>query len=150
MKAFTLSSLALAILLSGCQPAPSDTAGSNAAQPAASAAPRQVTAQPWWQDAVFYQIWPRSFYDTDGDGHGDFNGMAAKLPYLQDLGVTALWLTPMFEAPSYHGYDFTAFYQVESDYGSMAEFEAFVQAAEAKGMKVILDLVINHISSEHE
>nr|MDC2855302.1 alpha-amylase family glycosyl hydrolase [Ningiella sp. W23] len=76
--------------------------------------------------------------------------MTQKLPYLQELGVNALWLTPMFEAPSYHGYDFTEFYQVENDYGSMAEFEAFIKAADDKGMKVILDLVINHISSNHE
>ncbi|MBZ9613512.1 alpha-amylase family glycosyl hydrolase [Rheinheimera maricola] len=147
MKAFTLSALALSLLLAACQPQTSTTAAETP-QPAAQASSAQ--ASPWWQDAVFYQIWPRSFYDTDGDGHGDFNGMTAKLPYLQDLGVTALWLTPMFEAPSYHGYDFTEFYQVESDYGTMAEFEAFIQAADAKGMKVILDLVINHISSEHD
>ena len=147
MKAFTVSALALSLLLAGCQPnssAPAPETG-QAATPAST-----QTASPWWQDAVFYQIWPRSFYDTNGDGHGDFNGMTAKLPYLQDLGVTALWLTPMFEAPSYHGYDFTEFYQVESDYGTMAEFEAFIRAADAKGMKVILDLVINHISSEHD
>src|SRR5690606_38944170 len=128
MKAFTLSALALSLLLAGCQPdssAPAPETG-QAATPAST-----QTASPWWQDSVFYQIWPRSFYDTNGDGHGDFNGMTAKLPYLQDLGVTALWLTPMFEAPSYHGYDFTEFYQVESDYGTMAEFEAFIQAADA-------------------
>lgn len=149
MKAFTLSSLALALLLSGCQPAPSTT--STVLPPAAPVAAEQQNdvSAAWWDNAIFYQIWPRSFYDTDGDGHGDFNGMTAKLPYLQELGVNALWLTPMFEAPSYHGYDFTEFYQVESDYGSMAEFEAFIQAADAKGIKVILDLVINHISSEH-
>lgn len=147
MKAFTLSALALSLLLAGCQP-PTSTSVPEV-NPKASQASTQA-ANPWWQDAVFYQIWPRSFYDTNGDGHGDFNGMTAKLPYLQDLGVTALWLTPMFEAPSYHGYDFTEFYQVESDYGTMAEFEAFIQAADAKGMKVILDLVINHISSEHD
>ncbi|WP_290610087.1 alpha-amylase family glycosyl hydrolase [Arsukibacterium sp. UBA3155] len=148
MKAFTLSSLALALLLSGCQPAPSEH--SNVPQPAAPSQASETQQNAWWDDAIFYQIWPRSFYDTNGDGHGDFNGMTAKLPYLQELGINALWLTPMFEAPSYHGYDFTQFYQVESDYGSMAEFEAFVQAADANGMKVILDLVINHISSEHE
>ena len=152
MKAFTLSALALSLLLAACQPQtnqpPSDTTAS-AANPA-TAQISAPAASPWWQDAVFYQIWPRSFYDTNGDGHGDFNGMTAKLPYLQDLGVNALWLTPMFEAPSYHGYDFTEFYQVESDYGTMAEFEAFIKAADAKGMKVILDLVINHISSEHD
>ncbi|MBM32947.1 MULTISPECIES: alpha-amylase family glycosyl hydrolase [unclassified Arsukibacterium] len=148
MKAFTLSTLALAILLSGCQPKQPDS--SSAPQRVAATAQQQVASTPWWHDAVFYQIWPRSFNDTDADGHGDFNGMTAKLAYLQELGINALWLTPMFEAPSYHGYDFTEFYQVESDYGSMAEFEAFIQAADARGMKVILDLVINHISSEHE
>jgi glycosidase len=156
MNAFTLSTLVLAILLSGCQPtAPDNSISKNSNSAAASITPaeaQQPDAQTaaWWHDAVFYQIWPRSFYDTNGDGHGDFNGMTAKLPYLADLGVNALWLTPMFEAPSYHGYDFTEFYQVETDYGTMAEFEAFIQAADAKGMKVILDLVINHISSEHE
>ena len=148
MKAFTLSTLALAILLSGCQPKQPDS--SSAPQRVAATAQQQVASTPWWHDAVFYQIWPRSFNDTDADGHGDFNGMTAKLAYLQELGINALWLTPMFEAPSYHGYDFTEFCQVESDYGSMAEFEAFIQAADARGMKVILDLVINHISSEHE
>lgn len=142
----SLTALTLALALSGCKPAPQQTE-TVAAPLAASAA---AESSPWWQDAVFYQIWPRSFYDTSGDGHGDFNGMTAKLPYLQELGINAIWLTPMFEAPSYHGYDFTEFYQVERDYGSMAEFETFIQAADAKGIKVILDLVINHISREHE
>ncbi|MFU2508509.1 alpha-amylase family glycosyl hydrolase [Pseudoalteromonas sp. ASV78] len=148
MKTFTLSALALALMLTGCQSAPTtNTQNTNTAATAQISAEQHAT--PWWQSAIFYQIWPRSFYDSDGDGHGDFNGMTKKLPYLQELGVNALWLTPMFEAPSYHGYDFTEFYQVESDYGSMAEFEAFIKAADDKGMKVILDLVINHISSEH-
>lgn len=104
----------------------------------------------WWTDAVFYEIWPRSFYDADGDGSGDFAGMTAKLDYLKDLGVNGIWLTPMFEAPSYHGYDFQDFYNVESDYGTMEEFEAFIAASHEKGIKVILDLVINHISDGHE
>ncbi|WP_445768620.1 alpha-amylase family glycosyl hydrolase [Rheinheimera sp.] len=150
MKAFTLSALALSLLLAGCQPETSQPQTTAVAAEQTATETTNVVASPWWQEAVFYQIWPRSFYDTNADGHGDFNGMTAKLPYLHDLGVTALWLTPMFEAPSYHGYDFTEFYQVESDYGSMAEFEAFIKAADAKGMKVILDLVINHISSEHD
>jgi len=142
----SLTALTLALALSACKPAPQQT--ETVAAPLAASATAE--SGPWWQDAVFYQIWPRSFYDTTGDGHGDFNGMTAKLPYLQELGINAIWLTPMFEAPSYHGYDFTEFYQVERDYGSMAEFEAFIQAADAKGIKVILDLVINHISREHE
>lgn len=148
MKTFSLSAIALSLLLAACQPQTSQPQ-TTASAPAATQIANEAASR-WWQDAVFYQIWPRSFYDTNGDGHGDFNGMTAKLPYLADLGVNALWLTPMFEAPSYHGYDFTGFYQVESDYGTMAEFEAFIQAADAKGMKVILDLVINHISSEHD
>jgi len=148
MKTFTLSALALAIMLTGCQSAPSLSNNTNNTE--ISQLNTEQQASPWWESAIFYQIWPRSFYDSDADGHGDFNGMTQKLPYLQELGVNALWLTPMFEAPSYHGYDFTEFYQVENDYGSMAEFEAFIKAADDKGMKVILDLVINHISSNHE
>ena len=148
MKTFTLSALALAIMLTGCQSAPSLNNNTNNTE--TSSLNTEQQANPWWESAIFYQIWPRSFYDSDADGHGDFNGMTQKLPYLQELGVNALWLTPMFEAPSYHGYDFTEFYQVENDYGSMAEFEAFIKAADDKGMKVILDLVINHISSNHE
>ncbi|OLF80314.1 alpha-amlyase [Pseudoalteromonas haloplanktis] len=148
MKTFTLSALALAIMLTGCQSAPSLNNITNNTE--TSPLNTEQQANPWWENAIFYQIWPRSFYDSDADGHGDFNGMTQKLPYLQELGVNALWLTPMFEAPSYHGYDFTEFYQVENDYGSMAEFEAFIKAADDKGMKVILDLVINHISSNHE
>ncbi|WP_257326178.1 alpha-amylase family glycosyl hydrolase [Pseudoalteromonas rhizosphaerae] len=148
MKTFTLSALALVLMLTGCQSAPSLNTNTNNTEISQLNTEQHVT--PWWQNAVFYQIWPRSFYDSDADGHGDFNGMTQKLPYLQELGVNALWLTPMFEAPSYHGYDFTEFYQVENDYGSMAEFEAFIKAADDKGMKVILDLVINHISSNHE
>lgn len=141
--------LALALLLNACSPAPKQVTAT--AEPVTTESAELTTAaQPWWEDAVFYQIWPRSFYDTTSDGHGDFNGMTAKLPYLTELGIDAIWLTPMFEAPSYHGYDFTEFYQVESDYGSMADFEHFVQQADAKGIKVILDLVINHISREHE
>ncbi|MCW8092905.1 alpha-amylase family glycosyl hydrolase [Alteromonas sp. ASW11-130] len=104
----------------------------------------------WWDNAIFYEIWPRSFYDADGDGSGDFDGMTSKLPYLQELGVNGIWLTPVFEAPSYHGYDFQDFYSVESDYGTMEDFEEFVSAAHEHGIKVILDLVINHISDGHE
>jgi alpha-amylase len=103
----------------------------------------------WWHDSIFYEIWPRSFKDSDGDGHGDFRGMTEKLDYLADLGIDGIWLTPIFEAPSYHGYDFVDFFAVEEDYGTMEDFEEFLAAAQARGMKVILDLVINHISDKH-
>jgi glycosidase len=104
----------------------------------------------WWDHATVYEIWPRSFKDSDGDGNGDFNGMTSKLDYLQDFGVDAVWLTPVFEAPSYHGYDFQDFYSVERDYGTMADFERFVAEAHKRDIKVILDLVLNHISDKHE
>ena len=109
-----------------------------------------VQSTAWWEEAVFYQIWPRSFKDTDGDGIGDFKGITSQLDYLADLGITAIWLTPMFEAPSYHGYDFQEFYQVESDYGTMADFEELLDEAEQRGIKVIADLVLNHISKDNE
>lgn len=125
------------------------TAAVNSAKPVAAAALQPLPAN-WWQDAVVYQIWPRSFVDSDADGHGDFAGIQSRLPYLAELGVDAIWLTPIFEAPSYHGYDFTEFYQVESDYGTMAQFEQLIQAASSKNIKVILDLVINHISDQHD
>lgn len=111
----------------------------------------------WWNDAVFYEIFVRSFYDSDGDGIGDFQGLIEKLDYLNDgnpdthsdLGVTGIWLMPMMESPSYHGYDVTDYYATEPDYGSMEDFEAFLDAAHQRGIKVIIDLVLNHSSSQH-
>lgn len=104
----------------------------------------------WWHSTIFYEIWPRSFHDADGDGSGDFKGMTNKLDYLKELGVNGIWLTPVFEAPSYHGYDFQDFYNVEADYGTMADFENFIVQAHKRNIKVILDLVLNHISDKHQ
>lgn len=108
-----------------------------------------ATTPRWWHNATVYEIWPRSFHDADGDGNGDFAGMIAKLDHLKSLGVDAIWLTPVFEAPSYHGYDFQDFHAIERDYGSMADFERFIAEAHKRGIKVILDLVLNHISDQH-
>lgn len=111
----------------------------------------------WWNDAVFYEIFVRSFYDSDGDGVGDFQGIIEKLDYLNDgnpdtktdLGVTALWLMPMMESPSYHGYDVTNYYETEPDYGTMEDFEELLEAAHTRGIKVIIDYVMNHTSRQH-
>ncbi|MCA8829524.1 alpha-amylase family glycosyl hydrolase [Hymenobacter pini] len=111
----------------------------------------------WWNDAVFYEVFVRSFYDSNGDGKGDFAGLTQKLDYLNDgnpattsdLGVTGIWLMPMMESPSYHGYDVTNYKATEPDYGTMAEFEAFLAAAHQRGIKVIIDLVLNHSSDQH-
>ncbi len=151
---FVACSLALALGACSKQPETAGTAESPAAEqrmaPTYESIKLNEDTSQWWKNAIFYEIWPRSFYDSDGDGSGDFDGMTAKLDYLTDLGVNGIWLTPIFEAPSYHGYDFEELYEVESDYGTMEDFEEFMAAAKERDVKVILDLVINHISNNHE
>ena len=111
----------------------------------------------WWNDAVFYEIFVRSFYDSDGDGIGDLPGLTSKLDYLNDgdpatdddLGVTGIWLMPINDSPSYHGYDTVDYRSINPDYGTMADFETFLAAAHARGIKVIIDYVMNHCSNQH-
>jgi glycosidase len=111
----------------------------------------------WWNDRVFYEVFVRSFQDSDGDGIGDLAGLVERLDYLNDgdpkrgddLGVTGLWLMPITESPSYHGYDVVDYTSVERDYGDAAAFRALVDEAHRRGMVVLIDLVINHTSSEH-
>jgi len=103
----------------------------------------------WWDEAVFYEIFVRSFYDTDGDGIGDFNGITQKLDYLQDLGITALWLMPIHPSPSYHGYDILNYYAVNPDYGTLEDFQNLLAEAHEHDIRIIIDLVLNHTSSQH-
>ncbi len=104
----------------------------------------------WWQTAVFYQIYPRSFADGNGDGIGDFKGMIEKVDYLKSLGVDALWLSPHFPSPMWDcGYDISDYENVAPEYGTLDDFKAFLNGAHARGMHVILDLVLNHTSDEH-
>ena len=119
--------------------------------------PENFINDTWWNDAVFYEIFVRSFYDSDGDGIGDIQGIIEKIDYLNDgnpntssdLGVTALWLMPIFPSPSYHGYDVTDYRDIHPDYGSMDDFRALVNAAHSRGIKVIIDFVGNHTSDQH-
>jgi alpha-amylase len=122
-----------------------------AASPTVLAAIPFPTAAPrvWWRDAVFYEIFVRSFSDSDGDGIGDFNGITQKLDYLQSLGVTAIWLMPIHPSPSYHGYDVLNYYAVNPQYGSMDDFKRLLSEAHSRDMRVIIDLVLNHTSSQH-
>ena len=109
-----------------------------------------MTALKWWQSAVFYQIYPRSFADGNGDGIGDFPGMTARLDHLRDLGVDALWLSPHFPSPQADcGYDISDYTGVAPEYGTLADFKTFLEAAHARGIRVILDLVLNHSSDQH-
>ena len=104
----------------------------------------------WWQTAVFYQIYPRSFADGNGDGIGDFKGMAEKLGYLQDLGVDAVWISPHYPSPQLDcGYDVSDYTDVAPEYGTLADFRAFLEQAHAHGIRVILDMVFNHTSDQH-
>lgn len=96
-----------------------------------------------------YEVFVRSFADSDGDGIGDLRGLAHKLDYITELGADCVWLMPVAESPSYHGYDVTNYYRVEPDYGTNADFQAFVREAHARGIRVLVDLVLNHMSSEH-
>lgn len=105
----------------------------------------------WWEKSVAYQIYPRSFYDSNGDGIGDIKGMIEKLPYLETLGVDILWLSPVFQSPmADNGYDISDYRKIASEFGSMEDMETLLYECEKRGMKVLLDLVVNHTSDQHE
>src|SRR6267143_2093804 len=98
----------------------------------------------WYKDAIIYELRVRSFYDANGDGVGDFEGLTRKLDYLQDLGVTALWLLPFYPSPLRDdGYDIALYREIHPTYGRMADFRAFIRAAHRRNMRVITELVIN-------
>ena len=176
--------LLFVLLLSGCTsqstalptPLPA-TPAPPTASPAPTATPVPPTAKPpevpictsfekspiqagelfWWNETVFYEIFVRSFYDSDGDGIGDFNGITEKLDYLNDgdegttsdLGVTGIWLMPINLSPSYHGYDVSDYLSVNPEYGTMEDFNRLLDEAHQRGIRVIVDLVLNHTSTEH-
>jgi alpha-glucosidase len=105
----------------------------------------------WWQKAVFYQIYPRSFSDGNGDGIGDFSGMISRLDYLKELGIDAIWLSPHYPSPNFDcGYDISDYMDVAAEYGTLGQFQAFLDGAHQRGMRVILDMVLNHTSNQHE
>lgn len=105
----------------------------------------------WWKEAVFYQIYPRSFCDSNGDGIGDLQGIISKLDYIQSLGVDCLWLSPIFDSPNDDmGYDIRDYRKIMAEMGTMEDFQALLHEVHARGMRLILDLVVNHSSDEHE
>jgi alpha-amylase len=111
--------------------------------------PQGTAGYPWWNDSVFYEIFVRSFYDSNGDGVGDLNGLISKLDYLQSLGVTGLWLMPIHPSPSYHGYDVTDYYSINPDYGTLDDFKRLLAEAKQRNIRIIIDFVLNHTSNEH-
>ncbi|MDF8332001.1 alpha-glucosidase [Novosphingobium cyanobacteriorum] len=116
---------------------------------AASAAP-QAEQQPWWATAVIYEIYPRSFQDTNGDGIGDLKGVTQRLDYLEKLGVDAIWLTPFFPSPNKDfGYDVADYTNVSPEYGTMADWDELTREARKRGIRVMVDFVLNHSSDQH-
>ena len=106
--------------------------------------------QVWWKEAVIYQIYPRSFQDSDGDGIGDLNGITRRLPYLENLGVDVLWLSPIYRSPNDdNGYDISDYRNIMTEFGTMEDFDHLLAEAHAHHLKIVMDLVVNHTSDEH-
>ncbi|WP_043932392.1 glycoside hydrolase family 13 protein [Bacillus sp. EB01] len=105
----------------------------------------------WWKESVIYQIYPRSFNDSNGDGVGDLNGITEKLPYLRELGIDVIWLSPVYKSPNDdNGYDISDYRNIMDEFGTMADFDRMLEEAHKNGIKIMMDLVVNHSSDEHE
>lgn len=105
----------------------------------------------WWKESVVYQIYPRSFADSNGDGSGDLNGITEHLDYLQDLGVDVIWLSPVYQSPNDdNGYDISDYQAIMSDFGTMEDYDRMLSEAHKRGIKIVMDLVVNHTSDEHQ
>jgi alpha-glucosidase len=120
------------------------------AQSAQSQPAARPPAQKWWQNAVIYEIYPRSFQDSNGDGIGDLNGITQRLEYLQALGVDAIWIGPMFPSPQVDfGYDISDYENVDPQYGTLADFDHLLAEARRRNIRILLDMVLNHTSDQH-
>ncbi len=118
--------------------------------PSATAPPQADAHAPWWRGAVLYQIYPRSFADSNGDGIGDLAGITQRLPYVASLGVDGIWISPFFPSPQRDfGYDVQDYGAVDPQFGSLADFDALVDRAHALGLKVVIDQVWSHTALEH-
>ncbi len=105
----------------------------------------------WWKESVIYQIYPRSFCDSNGDGIGDLNGIRSKLDYLEKLGINVIWLSPIYKSPNDdNGYDISDYQDIMDDFGTMEDFDALLKEAHEHGIKIVMDLVVNHTSDEHK
>ncbi|HEX7950719.1 MAG TPA: alpha-amylase family glycosyl hydrolase [Candidatus Limnocylindrales bacterium] len=159
----------VSLLAAACGPATTDSPTPTVSSPGAAATasppsspggactPAQAAVSHDWNERVWYELFVRSFADGNGDGVGDFRGLTTRLDYLNDgnpattsdLGIGGIWLMPIMESPSYHGYDVVDYRKVERDYGTNADFKAFLAAAHKRGIRVIVDMVLNHTSSQN-
>ncbi len=104
----------------------------------------------WWKEAVVYQIYPRSFQDSNGDGIGDLQGVIRRLDYLKELGIDVIWMSPCYKSPNDdNGYDISDYRDIMDEFGTMEDFKELLSEIDKKGMKLVMDLVVNHTSDEH-
>ena len=114
------------------------------------AGPSADSHDAWWKEAVVYQIYPRSFMDSDGDGIGDLQGIVSRLDYVKNLGVDVIWLNPIYDSPNDdNGYDIRDYRRIMADFGTMDDFDTLLAEVHSRGMRLVLDLVVNHTSDEH-
>ncbi|RXG29805.1 glycoside hydrolase family 13 protein [Leeuwenhoekiella palythoae] len=141
MKKLLLFSLLLSVIIS---------CNENKKTSNTSTEPEQSIDKKWWKEAIVYQIYPRSFQDTDGDGVGDLQGIINRLDYVKDLGVTAVWLNPIYSSPNDdNGYDVSDYRNIMSDFGTMEDFDTMLSEMHARDIKLVMDIVVNHSSDEH-
>jgi alpha-glucosidase len=127
------------------------TAQTIGAQPSSQSASSQPAGQEWWRHAVIYEVYPRSFQDSNGDGIGDIKGIASRLDYLHDLGIDVIWITPMYPSPGVdYGYDISDYTSIDPVYGTMDDFDNLVAEAQKRDIRIIMDYVINHTSDQHK
>src|ERR1700750_2399677 len=145
--------LAGSSLLTGALAAPARQAAAPHSTATQTSTPKLINGyEPeWWKEAVVYQIYPRSFQDSNGDGVGDLKGITQHLDYLQKLGVNVIWLSPHFASPNAdNGYDISDYRAIMADFGTMADFDAMLAGIKQRHMRLIIDLVANHTSDEHK
>ena len=150
----------LPLLLSAClvpasafAQAPAQNPAQTTAEAASNASPAAAPSddQTWWKHAVIYEIYPRSFQDSNGDGIGDLNGITQRLDYLQALGIDAIWISPMFPSPQVDfGYDISDYENVDPQYGTLADFDRLTAEAKKRDIRIVLDMVLNHTSDKHK
>src|SRR5215208_5716083 len=109
-----------------------------------------MTKKAWWKECVVYQIYPRSFYDSNGDGIGDLRGIIQKLDYLKELGIDVIWLSPIYKSPNDdNGYDISDYQDIMDEFGTLADWEELLAEMHRRGLRLVMDLVVNHTSDEH-
>ncbi len=134
--------IATLLVWQACQPKERNSESSNMA--------KQDSTHAWWKEAVVYEVYPRSFKDSNGDGIGDLKGVEQKLDYLKALGVNVIWLCPIYSSPNVdNGYDISDYYHIMKDFGTMADFDSLLAGVHKRDMKLIMDLVVNHTSDQH-